>query len=86
MENFSNFPEVLLLGRDEGMIRLRLGVLTAMLLPLTQEVGLLPLRPACSGSLLLPLLQPNHPWRLLTNSCSLPSGHCLLSAQRAPGT
>lgn len=57
MENFSNFQEVLL-GRGEGMPWLRLGALAATLLPLTLEVGPLPLRPVCSGSVLSPLLQP----------------------------
>lgn len=41
-ENFRDFPEVLVLGRDEGLMRLRLGALEAKLLPPTQEVGLLP--------------------------------------------
>lgn len=67
MENTSNFPEVLLLGRNERMAQLRLGALAAMLLPLTQEVGLLPLRPGCSGSVLSCLLQLKHSGQLLTN-------------------
>lgn len=71
VESFSDFPGVLLLGRDEGKTRLRLGALEAMLLPLTQEVGLLPLRPACSGSVLSPLLRSKQLWRLLLLSSFL---------------
>lgn len=84
MEDFSDFPVVLVLGRDEGLMRLRLGALEAMLLPSTQEVGLLPLRPACSWGVLSPLLQSKQLWRLLPLSSFF--GHCLSSAQRAPGT
>lgn len=57
-----------MLGRDEGLMRLRLGALEAKLLPPTQEVGLLPLRPACSGSVLSPLLLSKQLWRLLLSS------------------
>lgn len=56
MENTSSFPEVLLLGRHERMAQSRLGAIAAMPLPVTQEVGLLSIRPGCSGSVLSCLL------------------------------
>lgn len=49
------------------MAQPRLRAIAAMPLPLAQEVGLLSLRPGCSGSALSGLLQPKHPWQLLTN-------------------
>lgn len=54
----------------------RLGAIAAMPLPLAQEVGLLPFRPECSGSVLSCLLQPKHPWHLPTNL--LPSSFLVL--------
>lgn len=49
------------------MAQPRLRVIAAMLLPLAQEVGLLSLRPGCSGNVLSGPLQPKHPWQLLPN-------------------
>lgn len=63
-------------GRNERTAQPRLGAPAAMLLPLAQEVGLLPLGPGCSGSVLSCLLQPKHPWRLLTSL--LPSSFLVL--------